>query len=64
MDNKKPFVARLPQSAGQRLGFSRTKAHAVERTESLRRDGGGNGEEPNLHCMQRRKGVTAGMKIA
>lgn len=51
MDNKKPFVARLPQSAGQRQGFSRTKTHVVERTENLGRDGGGKGEEPNCFSL-------------
>lgn len=64
MDNKKPFVARLPESAGQRQGFqgqrrmpSRERLPAYRRTESLGRDGGGKGEEPNyLHYMQ--TGVT------
>lgn len=66
MDNKKPFVARLPESAGQRQGFqgqrcmpSRERLPAYGRTESLGRDGGGKGEEPNylhcLHCMQKRR---------
>lgn len=28
VDNKKPFVAHLPESAGQSQGFPRTKTHA------------------------------------
>lgn len=54
VDNKKPFVARLPESAGQRQGFqgqrrmpSRERLPVYRRTESLGGEGGGKGEEPN-----------------